>query len=87
MIVPVLWFYADGRQTIRIETRYDNSSSEYVLVVHWSVNHRQEERFATATLFRQRLIEIETQVDAEGWRKQGPPLLLPDGWPDRGPLH
>jgi hypothetical protein len=83
----VLWFYSHDRLTVRIETRYDNRTAEYVLVVHWSAGHRQEERFTTADLFRKRLLELEMQVNAEGLRKQGPPLILPDGWPDSGPLH
>ena len=48
----MLWFYSQDSLTIRIETRYDNRTAEYVLVVHWSADHRHEERFATAVLFR-----------------------------------
>ena len=83
----MLWFYAQDRLTLTIETRYDNRTAEYVLVVHWSANHRQEERFATEILFRKRLLELETLVHTEGWRKDGPPTILPDGWPDTRPLH
>ena len=86
-MVPMLWFYSHDRQTIRIETRYDNRTAEYVLVVYWSADHRQEERFATELFFRQRLLELQTQVNAEGWRKEGPPIVLPDGWPDTRPVH
>jgi hypothetical protein len=85
--VPVVWFYSQDRLTIRIETRYDNRTAEYVLVVHWSAADRREERFATAILFRRRLLELETQVNAEGWRKDGPPMILPVGWPDSRPVH
>jgi hypothetical protein len=85
--VPVLWFYSLERLTIRIETRYDNRTAEYVLVVHWSADQRQEERFATELVFRKRLLELEMQVNAEGWRRDGPPIILPDGWPDIRPLH
>jgi hypothetical protein len=83
----VLWFYSQERLTIRIETRYDNRTAEYVLVVHWSADHRQEERFASAIIFQKRLLELETQVNAGGWRKDGRPIILPDGWPDTGPVH
>ena len=58
----MLWFYSQDSLTIRIETRYDNRTAEYVLVVHWSPDHRQEERFATAVLFRKRVLELETQI-------------------------
>jgi hypothetical protein len=83
----MLWFYSQDRLAIRIETRYDNRTAEYVLVVHWSADHRQEERFATAILFRKRLLELEMQVNDEGWRKDGPPLILRDGWPEKGPIR
>ena len=83
----MLWFYSQDSLSLTIETRYDNRTAEYVLVVHWSVNHQQEERFATETLFRKRLFEIEMQVNSGGWRKDGPPKILPDGWPDTRPIH
>ena len=85
--VPVIWFYSQESVTIRIETKYDNRTSEYVVVVHWSHDHRQEERFATPVLFRKRLFELQTQVNAEGWRKGGPPIILLEGWPDTRPVH
>jgi hypothetical protein len=83
----MLWFYSQDQLTIRIETRYDNRTAEYVLVVHWSADQRQEERFATEVLFRERLLEVEKHVDAEGWKKDGPPMILRDGWPDTRPAH
>jgi hypothetical protein len=85
--VSMLWFYSHERRTIRIETRYDNRTAEYVLVVEWSADHRQEERFGTEIVFRERLLELAAQVNAEGWRKDGPPIVLPDGWPDTRPIH
>jgi hypothetical protein len=83
----MLWFYSQDSLTIRIETRYDNRTAEYVRIVHRSAVHRQEERFATETLFRKRLHDLETQVNAEGWKKDGPPMILPDGWPDTPPVR
>jgi hypothetical protein len=83
----MLWFYSHESRTIRIETRYDNRTAEYVLVVQWSDDHHQEERFGTEVVFRERLLELEAQVNAEGWRKDGPPIVLPDGWPDTRPIH
>ena len=81
----MIWFYSQDTLTARIETRYDNRTAEYVLVVHWPDDRRQEERFATAILFRKRLIELETQITAKKWRKGGPPVILSDGWPDKRP--
>ena len=82
----MLWFYSQDDSALRIETRYDNRTSEYVLVVHWSADRRQEERFATAARFRHRVRELDAQVNADGWRKDGPPVILPGGWPDTTPI-
>lgn len=83
----MLWFYSQDSTTLTIETRYDNRTAEYVLVVHWSADHRQEERFATKVLFRERLLELQAQVNRGGWRKDGPPIILLDGWPEVRPIH
>ena len=83
----MLWFYSQDSLTLRIETRYDNRSAEYVLVVSWSADRRQEERFATAVLLRKRLLEVEAQIGIDGWRKDGPPIVLPTGWPDKRPIR
>jgi len=83
----MLWFYSQDMMTVRIETRYDNRTAEYVLVVHWSDDHRNEERFATEVLFRNRVLAFEAQISAEGWKRNGPPIILPEGWPDTPPVH
>jgi hypothetical protein len=83
----MLWFYSQDNLTLRIETRYDNRTAEYVLVVHWSADHCQEERFATAVLFRKRVLELERQIGTDGWRKDGPPMILSTGWPDKRPIR
>lgn len=82
----MIWFYSQDSLTIRIETRYDNCTSEYVLVVHWSGDRREEERFATAALFEKRVVELEGQISAQGWNKDGPPIILREGWPDALPV-
>jgi hypothetical protein len=83
----VLWFYAHDDLETRIELRYDNRTGEYVLVIHWPGDHHQEERFATAVLFRERLIELETQLAAGRWKRNGSVVILPDGWADKPPRH
>jgi hypothetical protein len=68
-------------------TRYDNRSAEYVLVVSWSADRRQEERFATAVLLRKRLLGLETQIGIDGRQEDGPPIILSTGWPDKRPIR
>jgi hypothetical protein len=83
----VLWFYSQDRLAITIETRYDNVTREYVLIVHRSADDRKEERFATLMTFRKRVLEVERQVRAEGWTPDGPPMIVADGWPDKPPAR
>jgi hypothetical protein len=36
---------------------------------------------------RERLADsLEQHLEADRWRPQGPPHILPDGWPDKTPL-
>ncbi len=82
----MLWFYSLDDLKAEIEIRYDNRTSEYVLVVDWP-DRREEERFAPAILFRTRLRQLEAQLDAEEWRRQGSVVIVPDGWPDESAVH
>lgn len=82
----MLWFYSHDDLKAQIEVRYDNRHDEYVLVVDWP-DRREEERFATAILFRERLRQLEARLDAEQWRWLGSVAIVPDGWLDNSPLH
>ena len=85
--VRVLWFYSQDLLAIKIETRYDNVTEEYVLILHRSSDDRHEERFATLSTFRERILEVQKQIKNEGWTQQGPPTILLDGWPDKPPAR
>jgi hypothetical protein len=85
--VSVLWFYSQDLLTVKIETRYDNDTEEYVLIVHRPSEDRQEERFVTLRMFRERILELQKQIRAEGWTQDGPPMIVPDGWPDKPPVR
>jgi len=83
----MLWFFDRGAEVLEIETRYDNETSEYVLEVRAPDAPPKSERFRDAAAFQKRLIEIEDGLGGQRWRRSGPPLVLPDGWPDRTPLQ
>jgi hypothetical protein len=44
-----------------------------------------EERFADADSFRTRLQKIENDLVADDWQPNGPPRIVPAGWPDETP--
>lgn len=81
----MVWFFERGEHVLELETRYDNTASEYVLEVRGLAEAAQTERFADAMAFRARLVVLERSLEGQRWRRDGPPIILPDGWPDRTP--
>lgn len=75
----MIWLFQSGTQAIRIETRYDRESSEYVLIREERDGVRQIERFRTEVAFRSRLEALEQQFETDDWTRTGP-FLLSDGW-------
>lgn len=83
----MLWFFERSAQVLELETRYSNETGEYVLEMRGPGVEPQTERFADAASFRTRLIALETSLTGQQWRRKGPPMILPDGWPDQTPSH
>jgi len=81
----MLWFFDRGSELLELETRYDNATYEYVVEVRAPTVPPKSERFGDADTFQKRLVEIEQGLGGQRWRRSGPPLILPDGWPDRKP--
>jgi hypothetical protein len=79
----MLWFFERDEQSIRLETRYDNDTSEYVLALIWPDGREQIERFTDSEQYRLRLVAVEGSLEGERWVRRGPPVVLPDGWPNR----
>ena len=77
----MLWFYTRERETLKAETRFDNQTGEYVLILHWPDGREETERFPDPTSFQRRLEALNQRLEAEHWRPDGPPQLLPNGWP------
>jgi hypothetical protein len=77
----MLWLYEKDNESIRLETRYDNDTREYVVVVHYPDGRQLEERFPNPEACREWLLSLENNLDAEHWVRRGPPMILPDGWP------
>jgi hypothetical protein len=80
----MVWFFARGNDSVRVETRFDNSSAEYVLEIAWANRPVETERFKDQTAFQQRVTAIEARLEAESWAQIGNPEILPHGW--RGPF-
>jgi hypothetical protein len=81
----MLWFFSRDNDSLRLETRYDNDTLEYVgLLTHPDGRH-ESKRFTTVDAFRDWLVTLEDELAAEHWTPTGAPHVLPDGWPTRKP--
>ncbi len=81
----MVWFFERGSAVLELETSYDNATLEYVLVVRPPGETPAEERFADADRFRIRLQQIESELAADDWQPNGPPRIVPAGWPEETP--
>jgi hypothetical protein len=76
----MIWLYQRRDQQMRLETRYDNVTEEFVLVRHQPDGTESTERFQTQDAFRVRLKELCAALEAEDWTHNGPPVFMSDGW-------
>lgn len=80
----MIWLYEKESQAIRLETRYDNRTLQYVLAIH-RPEGQTIERYEKLEDFRQRLLALEKSLADDAWHRSGPPVLDPDGWPEAPP--
>jgi hypothetical protein len=59
-------------------------TAEYVAVIRWPDGHEDIGRPPDAESYRT-LLRPEQQLQAAHWHRSGPPVILPDGWPDKRP--
>jgi hypothetical protein len=80
----MIWLFERGNEVVRLETRVDNTTGEYVLVSTWSDSSPRVERFRVHAEYEARILALESQLAAEHWTQVGSPTILPHGW--RGPV-
>jgi hypothetical protein len=84
----MVWFWKRDNEELRVETRYDNATQEFIVTLQFGNGATQSERFARRSAFEARLIALERDLGAERWASTGPPQFLPDGFPRRpGEVH
>jgi len=79
----MVWFYTRDKQSLTLETRYDNATHEYVVVVTGLAGSPVTKRFTSSDAFHEWLVTLENDLAAEKWTSDGPPHILPDGWRDK----
>lgn len=86
-LIPMLWFYIRNRDSLQIETRYNNETQEYVGILIYPDGRRETKCFRALDEYRTWLIEVERELATERWIPAGAPQILPDGWPAKRPLR
>jgi hypothetical protein len=76
----MVWLFTRDRDSLTLETRFQNDTREYILVIRHPDGDQRTERFDDAETFRLRLVAIETDLEADRWKQLGPPIFLRDGW-------
>jgi len=76
----MVWLFERSGESLRLETRYDSGTGDYVLIIHRQDGAAQVEHFKDETVFRARLAALESQLRTDRWTAAGPPVLLKDGW-------
>lgn len=75
-----MWFYERPGASLRIETRVDSATGDYLLQVERPGQPTTTERFKNLHAFEKRLLAIEEQLAAERWTQVSGPEILPHGW-------
>lgn len=83
----MVWFFERSDERAEVETRFDNSTLEYVVIVRRPDQQEQITRFPDAGALRARLDELTRELQEDHWLIDGPPLILPEGWPHKRPLQ
>jgi len=78
----MLWFFERGEESLRLETRYDNDTAEFVASVRWPDGREKVERFTELEEFRRWLVAFDHAIEAERWTPNAP-VILPSGWPNK----
>jgi hypothetical protein len=78
----MIWIFERQQEVLRVETRFDIETAEFVLRLTAPSGAVQVERFRNVATFQQRLEVLEAELEAERWVQQGP-VFLHDGW--KGP--
>jgi hypothetical protein len=76
----MIWIFERDDQAVRVETRLDKETGEYVASIEWADGRTDTERYTELHAFQERLSELERTLTAERWRQVGGPTLIRKDW-------
>jgi hypothetical protein len=79
----MLWSFERDDESLKLETRYHNDTSEFIVIVRYPDGHEHSERFTAGDTFRQWLEAFEQNLVGQRWTGRSGPVILPYGWPNK----
>jgi hypothetical protein len=74
----MMWRFSRRKEEIRLETWYDNHTSEFIADIANPGGDRESKRFLNQGVFRTWLETWVRQLCAQGWTQSGPFLFEPE---------
>ena len=75
----VLYSYSNGRAVFDIETFFDRTANEFVLIFRRGDGHHVE-RFKDEIAFRTRIESLDQELEADKWQRIGTQIIPPRDW-------
>jgi hypothetical protein len=79
----VIWFFDRDDESLKVETQYDQTASEYIVVVRYPDGNSRVERFKDLDTFRMWIEAFDQQLAFDRWSPRSGPIILPYGWPKK----
>jgi hypothetical protein len=79
----VIWFFERSGEKMRVTTRFDNATREYVVEIESADRGNELERYTDFGAFDKRVQALHVELLESQWTQAGPPGIIADGW--RGP--
>ena len=76
----MIWFFERGRESVRVEVRFDRATSHYTVTLKWGDGRVETERYATLDDFRRRVAALQERLEGDRWRQSGSPSLIAEDW-------
>ena len=80
----MLWFFDRDDESLNLETRYDNDTSEFVAIVRYPDGRENTERFTDVDELRRWLEAFARNLTVQHWSGRSGPIILPYGWERKG---
>ena len=81
----MLWFFDREKESLRLEVRYDNDTSEFVIIVRFPDGSERIERLRTLADFGTAMSTFDQLLREQHWVSRQGPVILPFGWPNKRP--